>query len=134
MAALNDATLHPVAEATAEVDTDTTLELDEDTVTEANAEVDTNIDPAVDDTTELGARTKSKSIHDPNSGEITVKEGNSVENIAELTRHTDEPNEMRPELEVPKSVNPTQAIPKPMRQQLIANKRVTVMISRNHKT
>ena len=102
---LNDATLHPVAETNAEVDTDTTLELDEDTVTEANAEVDTNTDPAVDDTTELGARTKNKSIHVPNSGEITVKEGNSVENIAELTRHTDEPKEMRPELEVPKNAN-----------------------------
>ena len=101
--ALNDATLHPVAEATAEVDTDTTLELDEDTVTEANAEVDTNTDPAVDDTTELETRTK-KSIHDPNSGEITVK-GNSMENIAELTGHTDEPKEMRPELEVPKNAN-----------------------------
>ena len=121
--ALNDATLHPVAEATAEVDTDTTPELDEDpvaeataevdtdntpeldedTVTEANAEVDTNTDPAVDDTTELETRTK-KSIHDPNSGEITVK-GNSMENIAELTGHTDEPKEMSPELEVPKNAN-----------------------------
>ena len=92
--ALNDATLHPVAEATAEVDTDTTLEVDEDPVTEANTEVDKDVDPTV----ELETKTK-KSIHDPNLGEVTM------ENIAELTGDTDKPKEMKPESEVSKHTN-----------------------------
>ena len=92
--ALNDATLHPVAEANTEINTDTTLELDEDPMTEANTEVDTDVDPTV----ELETKTEI-SIHDPNLGEVTM------ENIAELTGDTDKPKEMRPESEVPKHAN-----------------------------
>ena len=87
--ALNDATLQPVTETIAEVDTDT--------------------DPGVDNATDPGTRTKNKSTHNPSLDDIAEKEDDSVESVTEPTRQTDESNtndnEVRTELEVTESIN-----------------------------